>query len=404
MTEQLAIGPGMARALRHVAALCDAPTRAVVTGVLRARSGAPAEIIDGGIDAATRLIAATLPPELVIVDIDAAPDVAASIEALANVCAPETRVIVVGSLNDILLYRRLIAAGVADYLVKPLAPERLAASIDAALATQRGSGARVVAMIGARGGVGTSALALSAGWTLAQQCGQRVVLLDLDLHFGALALGLDVVPGPGLRDLLANPDRVDATLIDAALLRVDGSKAGDARLALLAAEVPLEAETGSTAAGVAALLAALAGSADTIIIDLPRQLDAVTRGLLRTVDSVAIVSDFTLAGLRDTQRLVRLAAGLRAGARPLVIANRSGRDAPGQLTRAAFEAALGVGCDLEIAEDPVAARAAALDAGPLAASARSAAPWQALAALLGGVASAAAPRASLWQRLQSVLR
>ena len=117
------------------------------------------------------------------------------------------------------------------------------------------------------------------------------------------------------------------SLIDAALLRVDGSKAGDARLALLAAEVPLEAETGSTAAGVAALLAALAGSADTIIIDLPRQLDAVTRGLLRTVDSVAIVSDFTLAGLRDTQRLVRLAAGLRAGARPLVIANRSGRDA-----------------------------------------------------------------------------
>ena len=250
MTEMVAIRTDAARRHHYVAALCDAPTMALVAEALRARGGRAADIIDGGIDAAAAQIGATPSPELVLVDIDASTDLAASIEALANVCAPQTHVIALGSINDIRLFRELIDAGIADYLVKPIDPAALAAAIDRALSAQRGCGARTVALIGARGGVGTTALALSAGWVLARQ--QRVVLIDLDLHFGAMALALDTVPGVGLRDLLANPDRVDATLIDAALIRLKGKPAASAGLMLLAGELPLEGAVGATPAGTAA--------------------------------------------------------------------------------------------------------------------------------------------------------
>lgn len=403
MTQLLTVGPATARAPRQLAALCDAPTREIVAHALAARGGAPAEIIDGGIDAAAMRIAATEPPELVIIDLDASHDIAASIAALADVCAPETAVIALGSANDIALYRQLCDAGVRDYLVKPVAADTLSAALDAATAATGGGGARIVAMIGARGGVGATALALSAGWTLAQ-AGARVVLLDLDLHFGAMALALDTVPAPGLRDLLASPDRVDATLIDAALVRIDGRTAASTQLALLAGEVALEAAVEATPAGVAALLAALSRSADTIIVELPRQLGPAARDVLRTADQVAIITDYGLAALRDTQRLVRLAAGLRAGARPLILANRTSRDRPGQLARAAFEKALGIACDVEIAEDAAAAHAAAAQARPLSAVARDAAPWRALAALLGGGSDAGTSPIGFWQRLRAWAR
>jgi len=404
MTSMTAIAPGATAALRYVAALCDVPTHLLVAEALRARGGAPAVIIEGGIEAAIRLIAETASPDLLLVDIDANTDVAASLDALANVCATETRVIALGSTNDIMLYRCLIDAGIADYLIKPFDTAELTKAIDSTLSAHRGRGARIVAMIGARGGVGTTALALSVGWMLAQQLHQRVVLLDLDLHFGALALGLDVVPGPGLCDLLATPERIDELLIDAALTRVDSKMPGSSALKLLAGEAPLEAEVAATTAGVAALLAALSSSADTIVVELPRHLDDVARSLLRTADCVAIVTDHSLAGLRDTQRLSRLITGLRAGARPWVVANRGGRDSPGYLPRGSFEAAMGKAFDVEIAEDAAAARAAALKSQPLAAGARNTAEWRQLAALLGGFSAVDAPPQHWLQRLVEHLR
>ncbi|MGL4541436.1 MAG: AAA family ATPase [Polymorphobacter sp.] len=387
--------------------MSDAPTRAIVEAVLRQHCGPHAAVIDGGIDAATSLIALSQPPELVLADISGCADGLARIEALAEQCSADTRVIVVGDANDIGLYRALMAAGVSDYLVKPLDRAALDRAVEAAMAEARArSGtARIVTFIGARGGIGTTTMAISAGWALAQLAQQRVVLLDLDLQFGTMALALDVAPGNGLRELLGAPDRIDATLIDAALVRPTGDASPGKRMAVLAAEVPLEAAVATNSAGVEALVAAISTSADTIIIELPRVLDAAARSLLRTADSVVIVTATDLAGLRDTQRLLRLVGGLRAGARPLVVASRTGRDGAGMLALDCFESALGSPVDLEIGEDASAARAAALKAQPLASGASTAryrAQWQHLANRIGAVAAnapAANGAASLFERI-----
>jgi pilus assembly protein CpaE len=362
-----------------LAAVCDDATRAVVTAVLAARGAA--DIVDGGAAGARAFIAATAPPRLLVIDLDGSADPLADIDALADVCVAGTPVVALGTTNDIALFRALTGLGVADYLVKPVSADALAAALDRATAGGvPASQTRVVALIGARGGVGTTTLAVASAWTL--HAHMRVTLLDLDLHFGGAALALDIAPALGLRDLLGAPDRLDALLVESAQTAIAPG------LALLAAEAALESDAVVDPQGLAALLAALGGSSDIVIVDVPRRVDAATRLLLRTADCVGVVTDFGLAGLRDTARLVKLITGLRAGARPLVIANRLGA-ADGQLPRREFERGIGGPIDFVVADDVRSAAASAARAKPL--SAIGAAPntlaqLTALAEGLGGCA------------------
>jgi pilus assembly protein CpaE len=357
MTAFEPLGVGTPIAPRMLAAVCDDATRGVVAAVLGARGDA--DIVDGGAAAARAFIAATAPPRLLVIDLGDSADPLADIDALADVCLAGTPVVALGAVNDIALFRALTDLGVADYLVKPVAAGALAAAIDRATAGAAPTGqARVVALIGARGGVGTTTLALASAWLLQSQA--RVTLLDLDLHFGGAALALDIAPAAGLCDLLGAPDRLDALLVDSA------QRAIAPGLALLAAEAGLEGDAIVDPAGLAALLAALGGGSDIVIVDVPRRLDGATRLLLRTADCVGIVTDFGLAGLRDTGRLMTLITGLRAGARPLVIANRLGA-ADGQLPRREFERGIGAPIDFVVADDVRGATAAAARAKPLSA-------------------------------------
>jgi pilus assembly protein CpaE len=303
-------------------------------------------------------------------------------------------VVAVGLANDVSLYRQLIAMGVSDYLVKPVSSAVLAEAILAATAgepeapetSQQRRAARLVSMIGARGGVGVTTLALSVGWLLAQE--QRVVVLDLDLHFGSAALSLDLEVGRGLNEILTNPDRIDSLLIGAAM-----TKAGE-RLQLLGAEEPLENDIDSGQAGMAALLGEFSGAADFVLIDTPRSLNGLCRQTLAAADVIAIVTDLSLPAMRDTRRLLALAKAQRTRVQTLVIANRVA-GAPGEVGRADFERGIGAKIDVVVPLDSKAATVAVERGRTLAESARNPATLAALqslsAALTGGGPVAAKP-------------
>jgi pilus assembly protein CpaE len=210
----------------------------------------------------------------------------------------------------------------------------------------------VAAIIGARGGVGATAIATSVAWSMAKDKRQRVVLLDLDLHFGSLALSLDLEPARGLREILSSPERVDSLLVRSAMAKVSDG------LRVLAAEEPLEDMPTADPAGLDALLADLGGSADWVVIDVPRALTALNRRALAVAETVGIVCEQTLPAMRDTQRLMTMIGGLRADARVLVVANRVG-GAAGEIGNADFERGIGGKIDFSISVDVKAAFAAA---------------------------------------------
>lgn len=323
----------------------DEVTRAALARAADGRGWLAAPVKVGGVADAVRELDQVPTPSLLVIDLATSGDPLGDLERLANVCDPGTRVIALGALNDVQLYRELIEFGVEDYLVKPVSAEMIDAAIaksDArrssivAVPTATGEGGegglgRLIAVVGARGGVGASSIAVNMAWTLAREHGRRVALVDLDLYFGSVALALDLESGRGFREALENPARIDALFIERAMVRAADN------LFVLAAEEPLETAFGFDPKALDLLIGILRNDFDCVVLDLPRFAARTQMPALSEDGVLTVVTDPTLAGLRDTLRLVRLARTAGAGLRTDVVLNGAGASKNGELTQTDFE-------------------------------------------------------------------
>jgi pilus assembly protein CpaE len=375
-----------AGALRLVALVADEVTRETASRAAAQLGWSDIQVRAGGLAKAARAIDQAKPPAVLLVDLAENGEPDAEIGELAKRCGPATRIIAIGTVNDVTLFRRLAARGVSDYLVKPVSSEVLCDALKRAV---RGEGessdtkrrAKVHAFIGARGGVGASTLALGVGWLLMHEHKLQTALVDFDLHFGSLALSLDLEPGRGLRQALEHPERTDGLLLASAMVK------GDERLPILAGEETLEDMLRFETEGAAALLTALAQDYDCLIVDLPRSLDGAARHVLASADETVIVTDLSLAALRDSFRLSGLVKSLGGTANALFVASQVGALHRGEIGRAEFERGLGVPLDFAVPFDPKAARAMAVSGKALPAaetSSKAAAEMRRLAARIAG--------------------
>jgi pilus assembly protein CpaE len=374
-----------------VAAVIDETTRETVRGVARHLGWANPVLREGGVSAAAAYLKAAGPPAFLVVDVSDSDDPVADVSGLLNLCGQPTPLLAIGLVNDVRLYRSLRDAGAADYLVKPLPGDVLLSAVqDAGRAPPpppaASKTAQVIALIGARGGVGATTLAVSAGWTIAQQH-VKATLLDLDLHFGSAALSLDIEPGRGLRELLTHPERIDSLLIDAAV-----TQAGD-RLRLLSAEEPLEDALHIGPDGLVAIVDMLRTTANVVVADVPRNLGPLTRQMMALADVIAVVTDLSLAAMRDTQRLMAMITSAHSEAKSMIVANRVGGVA-GEVGVSDFERGVGGKIAHFIPYDRAAAVAAAEAAKPLVEVARNAKTVMALKAFALGLSGAETPAAS----------
>jgi pilus assembly protein CpaE len=349
--------------LRFIGFATDAHSRKELAMAAASRGWLQSEIREGSLADAHAYVAATAPPALLVIDLSGNKAPLASVDALADVCAADTRVLAIGTANDVALFRGLRALGVQDYLLKPLDPLLLRGALDmliegvpaAPAPAASVNKARVLVFTGARGGAGTTTLAIATAAMLAEDKARRVLFLDLDLQTGSAALDLDLEPSPGLAAILGSPDRVDQTLVDSAL------RPHPLGFSLLTAQEPADLQLTLEPEGVLALLAAIGARADMLVIDLPRRFDQAARAVLRVADSVVIVTPQSLSGLRDTKRLAGLITGLRAGQQPLFVANRCGQSTA-ELSQSDFERGLGVPLTARISDAPRMVAKAALKA------------------------------------------
>jgi pilus assembly protein CpaE len=334
---------------RLLACLADPASAQVIRDFVAAQRWRNASIIEGGVVAAHAQLQQQTAPNLLIVDVDDAEDPVQSLYALAEFCPPEVSVIAIGQRNELALYRDLIELGVTDYMPKPITVQMLERALRRGKRSHTGdepSKAQVITLMGARGGVGTTTVAAGLAWCLAHLHHRNVALVDLDLHFGNLALSLDLVPGPGLREALEYPARMDARLLSSAMLHESP------QLSVLAAEEPL-VDLPQIAAGAAdTLVTVLRSDCDFIIFDLPRHLDEVVRRTLTDATSVCVVTDLSLAAARDTLRLVEFNRVLSPTAKHVVLGNQVGAPHRGEVGRAEFERVVGLTLDFAIPFEP----------------------------------------------------
>src|SRR5690606_9844915 len=202
----------------------------------------PERIHRGGLPNAVQTLSVSASPQILLVDLSDSQDPLGEINALAEVCEPGTIVIAIGGVNDVHLYRELLASGIHDYLLKPVSDHVMREALHNAQAillapkntpaaeAEPESKTSTVAVIGARGGVGASTVATSLAWATSHALGRKTALLDFDLHFGVGALSFDLEPGRGLTDALENPARIDSLFIERAIVKASEN------LAILSAE------------------------------------------------------------------------------------------------------------------------------------------------------------------------
>lgn len=383
---------------RVLALVADAATEATAR-MASAELGLGDIAVEGAdLAAAAERLKTRTSPSVLIVDVDGSrratdPDPLDGLNLLAEACDPDVKVVVVGTRNDIALYRALLQAGVADYLVKPIA----AADIVRAVREGAGIGSsgtapaadvqtsatkprRFVAVVGTRGGVGATTVAVNLAVALGERSEKPATLLDLDLHFGATSLAFDVEPGSGLRDLLSDPTRIDPLLVERACVKVAD------KLVLLAAEEPLEASAPATA-GVAPLIEAIGRGGDWVVADIPKDILLRERDCLAGAGSVVLVADTSLTSLREVLRLKDWIAAAAPNASLMVVANASRPKLEGDLPPAEFARDSGVPFAAVIPFDPKGMAVTARKSKPV----QLAAPQAAVARAIGGLADRIAP-------------
>ncbi|MGH7124288.1 MAG: cellulose synthase operon protein YhjQ/BcsQ [Stellaceae bacterium] len=358
-----------AGSLSFLACIGDEVTRETVNRVVSHLGALEAKVRAGDLASARKAIDPKSPPDLMLLDISGSSDPVSALDEVMQLCHRATRVLVIGSVNDVSLYRSLTSLGVIDYLVKPVSGEVLHDALAALLddGGRDGGGGlqmRATAFLGARGGIGTTSIAVATAWYFVNEFHQRAALIDLDLHFGTLALGLDLEPGRGLREALEHPERIDHLLISSAM-----SNAGD-RLKVLAGEESLDETMHFHTDGFGPLFELLANDFDQLVIDLPRRLDDGSRHVISNADAFVLVTDLSLAGLRDALRIIDLVKRIGGKAAPIIVASQVGAPHRGEISQREFERGLGQSLDHLISYDPKAAVTTARHGKPLPAVAR----------------------------------
>jgi len=322
--------------------LCDEAALEVLRAVVIEMGWQPEKCNKGGLRNAVQSLSISASPNILMVDLSESGDPLNDINALAEVCEPGTVVIAVGQVNDVRLYRDLVASGIHDYLLKPLSPGQLRDALiqaqqvfSAPRHTDASSAKRHIstAVVGTRGGVGASLLATSLAWLFSTDHKMPTALLDLDVHFGTGALSLDLEPGRGLTDAIENPSRIDGLFIERAMIRANDN------LSILSAEAPINSPLMTDGTAFVQLEEEFRQAFEMTVVDLPRNMLINFPHLMADVNVVLLATEYTLASARDAIRILSWLKANAAHCQPIVIANKVH---PGgqEISKADFEASI----------------------------------------------------------------
>lgn len=381
------------RAFCETSSFISTMTRAAAD---RRMSRADVTISPGGLKGAAKFFAAHPTPDLLVIEIGAQGDsLFSDLDDLAEVCDANTKVVLVGAVNDISFYRHLVERGIAEYLVAPAEVLRLIAVI--AKLFPRDATARlgkVLAFIGAKGGTGSSTVAQNTAWSLAKN-GTKVLVADLDLQFGTAALSYDIDTPVGFAEQLAGAEHMDDALLERLLHRYGPN------LSVLAGATASREVIPPSLEVLDQTLERARATFPFVMLDLPHEWSPWVRQALLSADEVIVTTEPDLANLRNARMMLDLLKATRPNdANPRLVLNRVGMPKRGEIKPDEFAAKLETPISVQLGFAPLVFSKAANGGRMIAeVSATAGKPFIQLAQELSGRTPAEKPRGfSRWRR------
>ena len=378
----------------------------IISGISADRRMARAEITveAGGIEAAVTRFASQASPNLLIIDtLMQGQQMLHNLDRLAQVIEEGTKVIIIGAVNDIALFRELMARGVSEYVVPPMQPLDLIRTVCGLYVNpDKPFAGRVISVIGARGGIGASTIAHNLAWSIAERQESSATLLDLDLSFGTAALDFNQDPPQSIADALMAPDRVD----DVFLERVTTKQTQ--RLQMLTAPATLEREFELDSQSYEMVIERVRRTSPFVVLDLPHVWTSWVKSTLLSADDAIIVAGPDLASLRNTKNIIDLLKAMRPyDSPPAVVLSMVGVPKRPEIPFKDFAEALGAEPVASIPFDPQLFGMAANNGqmvGEVAAQSKTAIALDALAATLTGRKPVEAKKSSITDKIPFLKR
>jgi pilus assembly protein CpaE len=265
----------------------------------------------GGVATAIETYRTVPTPNVIMLETEAHCDILGGLDQLATVCDAGTRVVVIGSVNDVAPYRELVRRGVNDYVIGPVETLDVVRSICSLFsASEAVAVGRIVAIVGAKGGVGASTVAHNVAWAIARDLALDSVVIDLDLAFGTAGLDYNQDPLQGIANAVYSPERLDTAVMDRLLLKCTD------HLSLLAAPATLERVYDFGADAFDSIFDTLRMTTPCIVLDVPHQWSGWTKRALVGADDILIVAEPDLANLRNAKNMLNMLKASRPNDRP----------------------------------------------------------------------------------------
>jgi pilus assembly protein CpaE len=291
----------------------------------------------GGCAAAVQHFESNPTPNLIIVENTGQRDkLLSDLDKLAEHCDAGTKVVVIGHMNDVTVYRELLKRGVGEYLVAPVTAAQIMESVSNLYNDPQADPVGVIhAYIGAKGGAGSSTICHNTAWSMSEVLKANVVVADLDLAFGTTGLDFNQDPLQGIGDALATPERLDEVLLDRLLTKCSE------HLSIFAAPVTLERGYEVSPESCETVLDVVRQNVPFVAIDLPHAWTSWTKNVLLQADEVVITAVPDLANLRNAKNIIDLLRQARRNDRPpLLVLNTVNMPKRPEIAVKEFEAAL----------------------------------------------------------------
>lgn len=292
----------------------------------------------GGAPAAAEVYKTAPTPNVIVLEFAAGdgPTLLGALDELAESCDPGTKVVVIGHVNDVLLYRDLLRRGVSEYMIAPIDPLGFIGAISELYSSPGAEPVgRTIAVVGTKGGVGASTVAHNLGWAIARGLSTATVIADLDLPFGTAGLDFNQDPPQGIAEAVFSPERLDSNFMDRLL-----SKCSD-QLSILAAPATLDRLYDFSETSFDSVVDILRAATPCIILDVPHMWTGWTRRVLVGSDDIALVASPDLANLRNAKVMMDVLRQARPNdRRPKLIINMAGMPKRPEIAPAEFAKAL----------------------------------------------------------------
>jgi pilus assembly protein CpaE len=315
----------------------------------RRMSRAQVKVNMGGLSSAVDFYSNSPTPNLVIVESRLPPnELFAALAGLASVCDPSSKVVIIGHHNDVTLYRELIRSGISEYLVAPVSIADVIGVVSQIFVDPNAAPlGRIIAFVGAKGGVGSSTIAHNVAWASSTLFQTETILVDADLAFGTANMNFDQDPAQGIVDAIFTTSRFDETMLDRLLAKCSE------HLSMLAAPATLDRTYDLTGDALAPLFEVAQRSIPVIVVDVPHIWNEWTKRTLMMADEVVIVAAPELGSLRNAKNLLDQLTALRPNdKKPHLILNQIGVPKRPEISVKEFTAPLGVTAIAAIPFDP----------------------------------------------------